>query len=266
MSRSRRRRPRRSVAALAATLVVSTGAGGCTDDAATGPEPGPDVTACAVEPDVPFVYLGRDGAPTGFSFELLRAIVRLRRGTLRLDRVSASRVEFRLLDGRCDVIVSSMTDDPAREQTLRFSPPYLDADLALGVRGTDAALFPTVASLTTHRIGVVAGSDGEAWLSANLPPGSVAVAFPVAADAFAALRAEDVDGVLARRAVVAHRALADTAIRATEVVPTGRSLVFGLRPRDAASLRLVTTGLERLHDDGSYAELRQRWFGDQLDG
>lgn len=264
----RRSAPRHSriTAAVATFALIGALGAGCTRDTATGPAPGPDITACAAEPDRPLVYLDTGGDPTGFSFVLLSDIVERRRGALRLDRVSASRVVARLLDGSCDTIVSTVTDDPTQLETVDLSTPFTDDDLAFAVRALDAPTLPSAASLAGRPIGTVEGSAADTWLSTNAPPGSTVSRFPGDGDVFAALRKGRVDAVVTRRIAIAHRTTQDDAISLGEVIPTGRSIGFAVRPGDTATLEFLNSGLAELDEDGSLAELRQRWFGDQSDG
>lgn len=256
--------PSRVVAAVFGAILLSSALTSCSSGTDAPRRRGPDVTACAVEPDVPLVYLDRNGEPTGFAFELMRDIVDRHQGTLRLDRVSASRVVFRLVDGRCDVIISAVTDDSPDLESIDATDAYVDADFALAVRGTDTAAFPTVASLAGRSIGCVAGSRAEAWLRSVVPAGSTIATFPAGGDAFAALRSKSIDGVVTSRVAAAHRSRSDTDVRVTEVIATERSYVFGVRPGDRQTRGLIDDGLDQLGKDGTLAELRQRWFGDQL--
>ena len=238
-------------------------AGGCSTERPTSKSTGPDLTACAAEPDKPLVYLDpKTDQPTGFAFDIVRTIVEGEAGRLRLKPVPAPDLVFALLDRDCDVIVSKFPITDEARQSVAFTGSYLDDDLALAVRAPEADATPTVASMAGRSIGVAPGSSGAVWLGAN-PPGGVTVKqYPGAGDLFAALRKRDIDGAVVDRAVAAHRSTLDDSIRITEVIPTGRELGFAVRPDDPSTLRLLDRGLERLRSDGRYDAIRAHWLGD----
>ncbi len=76
-----------------------------------------------------------------------------------------------LLEGRTDIIMSSMTATRERQVRIAFTEPYLKSGLVAGVRTGEAVMYPTVQNIMEYSglIGVVPNTTSEAFVKKYFP-------------------------------------------------------------------------------------------------
>jgi len=76
-----------------------------------------------------------------------------------------------LLEGKIDIIMSSMTATRERQVRIAFTEPYMKSGLVAGVRTGDAIYYPTVESITTFSdiVGIVPNTTSEAFVKKYFP-------------------------------------------------------------------------------------------------
>lgn len=213
----------------------------------------------------PFEY-SRGGEPRGFDIELMDEIAK------RLD----SEVEYRdvpfdgitqgLAVGDFDAAISAMTVTGVREQQVDFSDPYYEVSEVLVVRGGSLAESPE--DLAGKAIGVRPGATerpGVGEFVESLGAAQIRI-FPTAEEAFAALRDGSVDGVIADLPVSqAAVEKSGGALKVGEVIPTGEH--YGIAfPKGSDLVEPVNEALAQIEEDGTYAEIHERWIGRPPEG
>lgn len=222
---------------------------------------------------IPFAFPGKDGAPNGFSVDLLEEIreaaeKRLGR-PIKMDLsivTSANRFE-KIRDGDVDIVCEISTPTWQREKLVDFTIPFFrDGTRILVFRDT----LRTTPEVKDMVVGIAEGTTTAAILEQELP-GIVTKTYPTMDDAFAALTRGEVQGVanigiillgLARkidpnRSVVLlprTEPLSNEAMAC--VLPQGDS-----EWRDFVNQTIVglTSGLADYR--GRYMELYDKWFG-----
>jgi len=76
-----------------------------------------------------------------------------------------------LLEGKTDIIMSSMTVTRERQVRVAFSEPFLKSGLVAAVRIEDVPKYPTAASVLDFmdRVGVVSNTTGDSFVLKNFP-------------------------------------------------------------------------------------------------
>jgi len=265
---------------LAAALAVGLSACGDDDDATTedttattaadGGGSAADVelvnegqlTVCSDTPYEPFEFEGPDGDQTGYDIDLLRAIADDAGLGLEVLDLPFDGILGSVAAGDCDVVASAVTITEERAEQVDFTDPYFDADQSLLVRAEDEATYATLADLGGQRIGVQAGTTGQAYAEENAPGGAEVVSFEDADGLFGALTSGDIAAVLQDFPVNAYRATQDDAFAVTESFPTGEQYGFAVAKGNESVLTFLNDGLATLRDDGRFDDIFATYFGE----
>ncbi len=208
----------------------------------------------------PFEFSPRHG-PEGFDIDLMNEIADRVGFEVEYENVPFDELLRGLNTELYDVAISAMTITSAREQQVDFSDPYFNADQCLLVASYSDV--ESVDDLAEATVGVQLGTAGqiEAQALINAERVGRGVTFRTIEDAFAALQAGQVEGVIydlaAAQAAVEE---SDGRLRIVETVPTGDQ--YGIAfPQDSALVEPVNEALAEIKADGTYEEIYERWIG-----
>lgn len=250
-------------AGLAATLLLAACGPEAAVDTDSSGEPGAATTelTVATEPAFPpFEFQTADGGFDGFDIELMNAIGEAAGFEVNFESLPFDGIIPSLQAGTVDAAISAMTITAERAQTVSFSRPYFKAGLAIAVP-EDNTDITSLESLENQRIAVQIGTTG-AETAASIPGAQVST-FDSAPLALQELVNGNVDAVI-NDAPVTLDAIQSGNIPGIKVV--GELLTeefYGIAtPQDAPSLELINQGLTTILENGTYAEIYQKWFGD----
>jgi arginine/lysine/histidine/glutamine transport system substrate-binding and permease protein len=258
---------RRVIPGLLSLMCVAafTACGGPSSETAS-PESGTSPAATATtlkigtEPAFPpFEAQAADGSLEGFDIDLMNAIGEAAGFTVDFQSLPFDGLIPALQSGTIDGAISSMTITAERAQTVSFSRPYFKAGLAIAVAegNTDVT---TLDSLKGKRIAAQIGTTGAE--QANAIEGAQVRTFDSAPLALQELSNGNVDAVI-NDAPVTLYAIQTGNIKGVKVV--GQLLTeefYGIAtPQNAESLELINQGLTTILENGTYAEIYEKWFG-----
>ncbi len=146
-----------------------------------------------------------------------------------------------MVGNECDIAASAITIRPDREENIDFSDGYFDADQSLMVK-TDSG-YTSYDDLVGLRLGVQAGTTGEAYANDNNPGGVEIVSFGESADLFVAMEAGDIQGILQDLPVNAERMLGDDTLTVVATYPTGEVYGFAVKEEGKEALLKRSTKL-----------------------
>jgi polar amino acid transport system substrate-binding protein len=159
--------------------------------------------------------------------------------------------------GKFDIVASSTTITPPRKQKVTFSDPYFDADQSLMVqKGSDLASTSDITSSTS--IGVQEGTTGQDY--AEKKTDATVQSYPEIGNAFNALQAGQVDGVINDFAVSAFALKKYPQLDVVETIPTGEHYGFPMQQENTALQGAVNGALKEVIADGTYEKIFQKWF------
>ena len=215
----------------------------------------------------PLHFAGPDGVPTGFTVELARAAcerlglpctVQVRRFDTLLDA---------LAEGRGDVVVAAIPTTATLRQRFTTTRPYFRTPARFAVRRDRKAPEPDPKALEGRTVAVAAGTAHEAFLKTFFP---LATAKPLAevAAVQAALRDGEADYAfgdgLSLAVWIGGTQSGDCCTFAggpyLESRFFGEGIAFVLRNEDENLRRAFDFALQRLRDEGKYAEIYLRFF------
>jgi polar amino acid transport system substrate-binding protein len=263
--------PRRFVPVLAAAAVLALIIAGCgssgdssTTSSGSGTTSSNDLGlitpgTLTIGSDIPYPPFEQGKPPdyTGFDVDLIDAIA----GELDLSPkwvdTSFGTIFSDQQAGKFDIVASSTTITPAREQKVTFSDPYFDADQSLMVqKGSDLQTVDDITSST--RIAVQEGTTGQDY--AETKTDGQVQQFAEIGTAFNSLQAGQVDAVINDFAVSAYALKKYPQLDVVQEIKTGEQYGFPMQPTNTALIDAVNHALEDEFADGRYQAIFKKWF------
>lgn len=167
-----------------------------------------------------------------------------------------------LLTGKCDLLVSALPYDETLTEDVLYSPSYFNAGLLLAVREGERRIGG-VNSLGGKKVGVELGSAGHLEArhlheQARIP--LQIVSFATSREALEALRAGEVDAVIADSVSVYRFAHDPGGIRYGKKFLTDEQYVIAMRPDSGYLWSCIANELVRMKKDGFLQALQEKWF------
>jgi ABC-type amino acid transport substrate-binding protein len=217
----------------------------------------------------PFSFYGEDGRRVGFEIDFLREFAR--RWLDDPDAVTYLPVPTdaripTLQRGRADLIAAALTKTPERAEQVDFSMTYFeDGQRLLVPEDSDIA---GVCDLRGRKVAAVEGATSTdniraAAADCGFDLGDDLVTFRRHADAVQALLAGEVDAFTSDG--VALRNFAEGQPLKVVGEPLSReAYAFAVPKGDERLRQLIDQTLRDMAQDGTYASIYQRWFGDEI--
>ncbi|WP_245436370.1 transporter substrate-binding domain-containing protein [Methylobacterium sp. V23] len=215
----------------------------------------------------PLHFAGPDGMPTGFVVELARAVCERLAMTCTVQARRFDTLLDALADRQGDVVAAAIPLTPALRARFLATRPYFRWPARFAARTDKGLPAPSATALADRSVGVVGGTAHAAYLRAFFPK-ATAKDFTDLATAEGALRRGEVDYVFADGlnlalwigGVDAGGCCAFTGGDYLENRYFGEGIGLVTRPDDPALARALDDALQRLWDEGKYAELYLRFF------
>ena len=163
-----------------------------------------------------------------------------------------------------DFDINQISFDKKRAEVVDFSDSYYDVNQSIVVnKGTPIAAAQSIAELKPYSLGAQLGTTSYDFIKKEIKPSKQPSVFPSNAGAVQALKNKQIDGLV----VDLPTAFYVTAVQ----VPNGKVLGqfptkpggehFGMVFEKGNSLRAcVNKALEKLRNDGTLAQLQQKWL------
>ena len=205
-----------------------------------------------------------DGQPEGFEVDLMTAIAE----QMGLEVNYLPTMKFDALvpaiaaGGTADVSAAGITITPDREAEVDFTDPIMDSNQCIVVKkGSD---ITGSADLPGKVIGGQSGTTGIDWAKENAPDAEIKT-FDEYTAVFAALQSGQVEAVVLDKPVADY--YVSTAYNDCEVVeeiPTGEQYGITVSKDNPNLTAAINEAIAELQEDGTFAELEEKWFGGEL--
>ena len=215
----------------------------------------------------PLHFAGPDGSPTGFSVELARAACERLSITCTIQARRFNTLLDALGEGRGDVVVAAIPVATDLRRRFSVTGPYFRTPARFAAVKERNLPEPGPRSLDGRSVAVVGGTAHEAYLTAFFPR-AAARSFPDLAAAAAALRRGEADYIFADGLGLALWIGGTDAAECCVLTGGpylesrffGEGIGFVVRREDENLRRAFDFALQRLWDEGKYAELYLRFF------
>ncbi len=212
---------------------------------------------------VPFMFQ-EDGEWTGFEVELWETIAEENDWEFEYNTMNFSGIITALQTGRVDAAIAAITITSERENTMDFSHAYYDSGLMLMVRA-DNDEIDGINDLDGKRLAVTIGTTSDDYAEANLENTEL-TRFSRAEQAYLEVRAGRVDAALHDTPNVRYyiETAGDGDVKAVGDNLEAQSYAMAF-PRESELRNAVNITLLAMMEDGRYAEIYERWFGEEPD-
>jgi polar amino acid transport system substrate-binding protein len=251
------------VLALSATLIAA-GCGDDDDDGGETPAASEDLGlitegTLTVGTDTPFppFEIGQPPNISGYDIEVMDAIAEELGVTPEYTDTAFDTIFRDVAAGQFDIAAAASTITPARQKTVDFSDPYYEAQQALLV--TEDSDIQSVDDLGGAIVGAQDGTTGEAYANDETDADDVR-GFPEGPDATSALIAGQVDAVIIDQPVAADAVEKQGGVEIAEEITTNELYGFAMSKENPALVEAVNGALTTLKDDGTIAELYEKYF------
>ena len=164
---------------------------------------------------------------------------------------------------RWDIVIAGMSITPEREEAADFSIPYRVASVTVFLNGDDDAEIGDLEDLAGRSIAVLAGSSDVE--RAESVPDAELQTYENATLALTDLGLGRVDSYIGSRPVGLYAAEAsDLNVRATDVELATERNGMAIKQGEDELKAEVDRLVREMLDDGTIAELSQKWFGEDI--
>jgi ABC-type amino acid transport substrate-binding protein len=258
-------RKTRLTAFLAVLLLAfaSLAVAGCgdSDDETTsgGGGSGGGGEALTVGSDIPYPPFeqGKEGNYEGFDVELLEAVGKAIERDVEFQDTSFDTIFLDLARGNFDVVASAATITDEREKTVDFTNPYYISEQAILVK--EGGDIDSVEKLAGATIGVQQGTTGQEFVEEEGEAGELRK-YPQGPDAVSALENGTVDAVVIDIPVAENAVNASEGLETSAAIPTEEEYGFAVAQGETELLEELNEGLKEVIEDGTYAQLYEKWF------
>jgi polar amino acid transport system substrate-binding protein len=252
---------RRTAAALA---LIGTGlaATACTSDSGEDET----LTVCTNVPFEPFEYQ-ENGAYVGFDIDLMKLLADRLGQTVEVVEIDFDSIGSgsALNAGTCEIAAAGLTITEERQEAMGMSQAYYRADQALVVRGDSTAA--SLDDLSGLQVAVQSGTTGEGYANDNAAEyGFEPVAFETMGDIASALTSGSVDASIADLATWTAMVESAPDLTLVQTIETEEHYGFAVQKDDTELLGEVNAMLDEAFEDGTYAELYEKWIGEPYTG
>jgi polar amino acid transport system substrate-binding protein len=254
-----------AIAATLAIAVVAVGAGcgGDDDDDGNGGG-GADLGLIQegqllVGTDTPFppFEIGQPPNISGYDIEVMDAIAEKLGVQVTYQDTGFDTIFRDVANGQFDTAAAASTITPERQQKVNFTDPYYEAQQALLVEeGSD---ITSVDQLGGTIVGAQDGTTGETYANDETDASEVR-GFPEGPDAVAALTTGQVEAVIIDQPVAVDAVEKQGGVTIAQEIPTNELYGFAVAKDKTALLDAMNNALQEIKDDGTLAELYQKYF------
>lgn len=213
----------------------------------------------------PFNFVDASGELQGFDVDIARALCAEMAVECEITAQAWDGIIPGLNAGRYDAIVASMSITPARLEAVNFTQPYYQAGAVL-VAPADSDILPEAEAMEGRVIGVQRASTYANLIDQRFPGASVRL-YDTVENHNLDLIAGRLDGVIAQRIFMANWLESDEgagfemkgeAMLEPEILGLGAGIA--VRKDDTDLLDRLNAALETIMENGTYAEINDRYF------
>lgn len=196
----------------------------------------------------------------GFDMDLIRAVAKEMGSEAEIQNIGFDGLIPALQAKNIDVIISGMTINDERKEKVAFSDPYYQSGLTMVVR-SDEENIKTFSDLKGHKVAAQIGTTGAKM--AKEMEGVTVSELNTPADCFMELKAGGVDAVVNDRPVNDYYINQAQATGVKTLADRLSAEDYGIAmAKDNTELQQkINAALKKLHDNGEYDKIYQKWFG-----
>ncbi|MCA0942626.1 ABC transporter substrate-binding protein [Salipiger pacificus] len=209
--------------------------------------------------NVPWEFQDETGAFVGFEVDLATAVAEQLGRELEIVNIPFNGLFSAVQSSRIDMAMSSITITGERLKSVSFAQPYYDSDQSLTVTAEGPA---SLDEMKDKVVGVDTGSTGDMWATEHAAEYGFADIrrYEGLQPAMLDLTAGRIDGYISDIPALQYYVKDKPALKVVQRIATGEKYSF-MFAKDAELATEVDGILTGLKEDGTLAELHEKWFG-----
>lgn len=221
----------------------------------------------------PFEYLDKDGEPTGFDMDLIKAVAeKLGYDGVKIDNMEFDGVVAAVEQGSCDVAIAGLTINADRKKSVDFSTPYYEGAAQVLIVAANDSYYTGATKeeideqLKNQSIGVCSGFTGESYAKGDEEWGFTAIeganvkTYDNVSLAIEDLKNGTISAIIMDDSVAKESADNNSdAIKVIDVPLTVEAYGIGVKKGDSEMLDKVNKALEELTEEGKLDELMTQY-------
>ncbi|WP_368505636.1 glutamine ABC transporter substrate-binding protein [Alkalihalophilus sp. As8PL] len=214
---------------------------------------------------VPFEFLDEEtGELVGFDIDLMTAIADEAGFDIEFEAMEFDGIVAGIGSGRFDIGIAGMTITEERKENIDFSQPYYEAGLIVAVQA-DNDEINSVDDLDGKTVATRTGSTSETYIRENT--GGTPEAFPQITEAYQNVIQGRADAVIYDIPNVQYYASTEGGGQLKTIGEPLTGEEYGIAFPKGSELRdIADEALTTLMEDGTYADLYEKWFGERPEG
>ncbi|HKJ95836.1 MAG TPA: transporter substrate-binding domain-containing protein [Gammaproteobacteria bacterium] len=229
---------------------------------ATTASAAPTIQAVTDPSFVPFEMMDQDsGKMVGFDMDILSEVAKRAGFDYKLRTMDFNGIIPALQTGNADVAIAGITITDKREKIVDFTDPYYDSGLRILVPANSDV--KTLDDLKGMKIGTKIGSTSYDYLQKKFGDSADITPYPGSSDMYLALNSGSVDAVFYDAPNVSYFAKTKGKGRVKTVGPLYEGQKYGIAFKDGSKwVEPANKALASMKDDGTYADIYKKWFGE----
>lgn len=220
---------------------------------------------------VPMGFKDDEGKIVGFDVDLAKAVFDEYGITAEFQPIEWSMKENELQNGTIDLIWNGYTVTDSRKKKVSFSQPYLTNEQVLVTK--KSSNITSDADMKDKVLGAQEGSSGyegftkEPEKLMDIVKDNDATLYAGFNEAFIDLKNDRIDGLLIDRVYADYFLKQDGTMDDYNIFNAGFSeedFAVGARKGDKELVDKINEGFDKIQEDGKFAEITQKWFGEEL--
>lgn len=213
----------------------------------------------------PFTYTDENGKLIGFDVDLINAIAAEMGYTVDMKGYPFDGIIPTLITNNIDLIISGFTISPERAKRVDFSEPYYRCGLTFLTMKDEAEKYNSFDKIANAEICVQIGTTGALYLQKTLKDPDLKQ-FNTPPETYLELQNGGCDVVVNDRPVndfFLAQNPKNKDIVASHDITAAQNEYYGIAVRKGNTelLNLINEGLQRVIDNGKFAEISTKWFG-----
>lgn len=211
----------------------------------------------------PFEEIAANGSFEGYDIDVMDEIARRNNWTIEYRNLAFDTLIQSLQNEQIDMAISAMSINANRSQVVDFSIPYYEANQSIMQLIADVNTYTALEDMKGKdlRFGVQSGTVAADIVEAEFTSQGDGElkrydTYPLALQA---LKTKEVDVVMMDAPAQREAAKTDPLVKVAFEFSTGDIYGIAITKGDTATLTKVNDALEAMQDDGTLAQLRQKW-------
>lgn len=208
----------------------------------------------------PWENMTEDGEFVGFEVDIVKEVAGRIGRTAEIEGYDFRALFVATASGRVDIVISSLTITDERLESQSFTQPYVEGAMGIGVRS--GSEIDSLEDLRGVRIGTIATSFPETWMNERADEIGFASnnSYDSTSNMLTDLMAGRIDAVVNDIVGLRYAFIQMNGLEVSHEIVTGERFAM-MMPKDSQLLEEVNDAISAMKEDGTMAEIFERWMG-----